>query len=295
MPLFDDDFLSRLEYLSLVSRRAFQGQMMAQRRSRQLGTGIEFADHRQYTAGDDFRYLDWNLYARHGELLLKRFQEEQDLHVYLLLDCSRSMLSGDGRKFDLARQLTAALAYIALADLDRVAVCAFADGVLHEFPLTRGKARIVSLLEFLERLQADGDGTSLNQLVSQFAARSPRPGLAVVLSDLFAPDGYTEAIDRLRFQKFEPHLVQIHGPDEADPQLLGDVELIDAETGEVRQLTITEQQIRSYRNAFANFLKSLSAYCLDNGLGCSITDSSRPYDELVLQMLRFSGGALSGA
>ena len=290
MPLFDDDFLPRLDYLSLVSRKAFAGQMMARRRSRQLGSGIEFADHRQYTAGDDFRYLDWNLYARHGELLLKRFQEEQDLHVYLLLDCSSSMVVDGGVKFDLARRLTAALAYIALSDLDRIAVFAFADGVLHEFALTRGKARIVALMDFLEQLQATGGGTSLSRLVSQFSQRAPRPGLAVLLSDLFAPEGYQSSIDRLKYQRFEPHVVQIHSPQEAAPGLLGDVELVDSETGEQKRMTVTEQQVQAYQKAFEAFLDELRQFCLDRAVGCSITDTSLAYDELVLQMLR-TGGA----
>ena len=93
MALFDSNFLKQLEYLSLVSRRVFRGSLLAQRRTMQFGSGIEFAEHREYSAGDDLRYLDWNIYARHGELLLKRFQEEEDLHVYFLLDCSRSMLA----------------------------------------------------------------------------------------------------------------------------------------------------------------------------------------------------------
>src|SRR3954469_5617712 len=139
MALFGGDFLKKLEYLSLVSRRVFRGSLLAQRRTMQLGGGIEFADHREYTRGDDFRYLDWNLFARHDELLLKRFQEEEDLHVYFLLDCSRSMAFGDPPKFDFARQGPAALAYIALADLDRISVTAFADDVVADFPLTRGK------------------------------------------------------------------------------------------------------------------------------------------------------------
>ena len=105
MALFGSDFLKKIEYLSLVSRRIFRGSLMAQRRTKQLGGGIEFADHRDYTPGDDFRYLDWNLYARHDELLLKRFQEEEDLHVYFLLDCSRSMAFGSPPKFDFARQV----------------------------------------------------------------------------------------------------------------------------------------------------------------------------------------------
>src|SRR5438874_1422218 len=135
--LFDSDFLKKLEYLSLISKRVFRGSLMAQRRTLQLGTGIEFADHREYTPGDDYRYIDWNLYARHDELLLKRFQEEEDLHVYFLVDCSRSMAYGSPPKFDFARQVAAALAYIALADLDRIAVVAFAQDIVDDFPLTR--------------------------------------------------------------------------------------------------------------------------------------------------------------
>src|SRR5947209_13566699 len=130
---------------------------MAHRRKQQLGSVVEFADHREYNAGDDFRYIDWNLFARQDELLLKRFQEEEDLHVYFLLDCSRSMAFGDPPKFDFARQVAAALAYIALADLDRVAVTAFADDVLADLPLTRGKGRILALLKFLEGLVPSGD------------------------------------------------------------------------------------------------------------------------------------------
>src|SRR5215475_13232306 len=164
MPLFDSDFLQKLEYLSLVSKRVFRGQILAQRRTMQMGGGIEFADHREYTPGDDFRYLDWNLYARHEELLLKRFQEEEDLHVYLLLDCSRSMGYGSPPKFDFARQVTAALAYIALADLDRIAIVAFANDIVADFPLTRGKGRILSLLKFLENLQPQGEDTDLGRV-----------------------------------------------------------------------------------------------------------------------------------
>src|SRR5438132_6434295 len=178
MALFDSDFLKKLEYLSLISKRVFRGSLMAQRRTMQLGTGIEFADHREYTPGDDFRYIDWNLFARLDELLLKRFQEEEDLHVYFLLDASRSMAFGDPPKFDFARQVAAALAYIALADLDRIAVVAFADDIVADFPLTRGKGRILALLKFLEDLRAQGTDTDLPRVVSGFAHRSHRHGLA---------------------------------------------------------------------------------------------------------------------
>lgn len=262
---------------------------MAQRRTKQMGGGIEFADHRQYTPGDDFRYLDWNLYARHDELLLKRFQEEEDLHVYLLLDCSRSMSTGEPAKFDLARQVTAALAYIALADLDRISVYAFANGVLHHFPLTRGKARILSLMQFLESLSADGDATNMTQLAEEFVLRAPRRGLALVLSDLYDPAGYRNGLDVLRHHKYEPHVVQFHHAAEADPKMLGDVELQDVETRDSRKITVTENHLRNYRDVFQTFLSSVTDYCSAYGIGCTITDTGVTFDKLVLGMMRAAG------
>ena len=110
MALFDSDFLKKLEYLSLVSRRVFRGSILAQRRTVQLGGGIEFADHREYTPGDDFRYLDWNVYQRFDRLLLRLYEEEEDLAIYFLVDTSASMAFGDGKKLKYAKKVCAALA-----------------------------------------------------------------------------------------------------------------------------------------------------------------------------------------
>jgi uncharacterized protein (DUF58 family) len=287
--LFNSNFLKKLEYLSLVSRRVFRGQLMAQRRTMQLGGGIEFADHREYSPGDDFRYLDWNLYARHDELLLKRFQEEEDLHLYILLDCSKSMGFGNPPKFDMARQLAAALAYIALADLDRVAIVAFADRVLSDFPLTRGKARILSLMKFLEGLTPGGQQTNLAELATAFVHRPQRRGLAVVISDLFDPGGFQHGLNLLRHHKYEPNVIQLYDRNEAEPDLLGDVELLDMETGDVKKMTITEKNLRQYRDVFRNFLKSVDDYCRSYGIGCTTSSTDVPFDELVLNMMRAAG------
>jgi uncharacterized protein (DUF58 family) len=289
MPLFDSDFLKKLEYLSLVSRRVFRGQLLAQRRTMQLGGGIEFADHREYAPGDDFRYLDWNVFARHGELLLKRFQEEEDLHVYLLLDSSRSMAFGDPVKFDYARQVTAALAYIALADLDRVSVVAFAGDIVAEFPLTRGKARILSVLKFLEGLEPQGSVTDLARMARNFVHRGQRRGLAVVISDLFDPAGFEGGLDLLRHNRYEPHIVQIFDPREAEPQVKGDVELVDVETGLIQKVTITERNLRQYRQIFATYLESVRRYCNTHGIGGTRSATDVPFDELLLRMMRAAG------
>ncbi len=289
MALFDSDFLKKLEYLSLVSRRVFRGQLLAQRRTMQLGGGIEFADHREYTPGDDFRYLDWNVFARHDELLLKRFQEEEDLHVYLLLDCSRSMAFGDPPKFDYARQVAAALGYIALADLDRVAVVAFAGDIAADFPLTRGKGRILAMLKFLEGLEPQGSVTDLARVVKNFVHRGQRRGLVVVLSDLFDPKGFQAGLDLLRHHRHEPHVVQICDPREANPGIKGDVELLDVETDAIRKVTITERNLRQYRKIFAAFLESVRTYCNAYGIGGTLASTEVPFDELLLRMMRAAG------
>src|SRR5207244_9431603 len=133
---------------------------------------------------------------RNDELPLERFQEEEDLHVYFLVDCSRSMAFGDPPKFDFARQVAAALAYIALADLDRIAVTAFADDIVDDFPLTRGKGRILALLKFLEDLPAQGSDTDLTRVATGFVHRNQRRGLAIVVSDLHDTTGYESGMDR---------------------------------------------------------------------------------------------------
>lgn len=287
--LFSPDFLTRLEYLSIVSNRVFRGSLLAQRRTTQSGTGIEFSDHREYKPGDDLRYLDWNVYARHGDLLLRRFQEEQDLHVYFLLDCSRSMGVGQPAKFDLARQLVAALAYIALADLDRITVVAFSDDVVDEFPLTRGKARIVPLMRFLEAQQLSGQDTALSRSVQGMLHRTRRIGMAIVVSDLFDEAGFQPGLDQLRYQQFDGHVLQLHAPEEADPELLGDFELQDVENDSVRRVTVTERNARLYTQLFQEHQAGVRRYCRSHGFGCTQAPSTVTFDDLVLRMMRESG------
>ena len=130
--LFDASFLRRVEHLSLLARRMATSGQRAQRRSKKIGSGIEFADHRDYTPGDDPRYLDWKLYGRTERLLLRQYEEEEDLSVYFLLDRSSSMgMAPEGQLtlFERALQVSAALSYISLSNLDRVAVVPFSATV----------------------------------------------------------------------------------------------------------------------------------------------------------------------
>jgi uncharacterized protein (DUF58 family) len=286
---FDVDFLTKLERLSLVTRGTFRGSVLAHRRSRQSGCGVEFADHREYGGADDFRYLDWNLFARQGRLMVKRFQEEQDLHVYLLVDSSRSMGVGRISKFDYGRRLAASLAYIALADLDRAAVMAFSSELGSEFPMSRGKDCILSLLQFLDGLTLDAQPTHLARAAEAFTARPRRPGLVIVISDWLDRGGYGRALDHLRHQGHEVHVVQLYDPTEAEPEALGDFELIEVERGLRRRATIDEKALRRYRALFQGFCAGLRSYCHGRGMACTQSSTATSLESLVLEMMRASG------
>src|SRR5215470_18171441 len=152
--LFDDEFLKKLEYLNIVSKRVFAGQFKAERRTRKYGAGLEFADYRAYVSGDDFRRLDWKAYLRLNRLILKLFEEEEDLPIYFFVDCSQSMEFGEPSKLDYGRRVAAALCYIGLANLNRVNVVAYSDKVRGELPPQRGKGRIFKVFRFLSEMKS---------------------------------------------------------------------------------------------------------------------------------------------
>src|SRR6187399_1248562 len=224
--LFDDEFQRKLEMLSIVSRRVFSGRLRAERRSKKKGSGVEFADHRDYVPGDDFRYVDWNAYQRFARLLVRLYEEEEDLGIYFLIDASSSMTFGGQKKFDQARRLCAALAYVGLANLDRVTIVALCDKVVARMPTTRGKGRIFKVFEFLSGLEPGGS-TDLGEALTTFVAQHKRRGLAVLISDLYDPKGFESGINVLRFNKFEPFVLHIVDKREARPDLKGDVRIYD--------------------------------------------------------------------
>ena len=224
--LFDDRFLRTLEHLHLVSRKVFAGNLRAERRTRKVGSGIEFADHRTYARGDDFRYIDWNLYGRLDRLLLRLFEEEEDLHIYLLVDCSDSMAIGTPPKLHYAMKVAAALSYVGLANLDRVAILPFSDHIHGRLPPARGKNRIFRVFEFLRDVEIGGK-TDLAQAAKVFVGQNKRRGLAVIISDFYDPAGFEEGLNTLRYNKFEPFVLQVYDPKEAAPNLHGDLALVD--------------------------------------------------------------------
>jgi uncharacterized protein (DUF58 family) len=287
--LFDERFLKTLEHLHMVSRKVFSGALRAERRTRKVGSGIEFADHRTYARGDDFRYIDWNLYGRLDKLLLRLFEEEEDLHIYILIDVSDSMAIGSPLpKLHYAMQVGAALTYVGLANLDRVAIIPFADRLIDRLPPTRGKNRIFRVFDFLQKCDIGGK-TQLAECMKDFVTQNKRRGLAVVISDFYDPEGFEQGINTLRYHKFEPFVLEAYDLREASPKLHGDLALVDCETGETREVTVSKSLLEAYEREHEKYCKSLEDYCTKYAIPFFRTHTSIPFDELVLKIFRAGG------
>lgn len=286
--LFDEEFQRRLEYLAIASRKAYSGRMRAERKSKKTGAGIEFADHREYVAGDDFRYLDVNVYQRTGRLLVRLFEEEEDLSVYIIVDTSASMGIDGGQKLRYAKRIAAALGYVALANLDRVSILSFQDQMDGRLAPTRGKKRIFKLFDFLRPLTANGE-TKMRTSLRTFVAQNKRRGVAILISDLYDQEGFEDGINQLRYAKFEPYVLQLFDPKELEPDLHGDVRLVDHETGDYREVTITPGVLKKYRQAHERYRKTIEDFCRQKQVAYHALSTDVPFDEAILQVLRAGG------
>ena len=288
--LFDSAFLAKLEQLYLLSKKLFRGEHRAERRSRQTGSSLEFADYRNYSFGDDLRSIDWNIYGRLDRLFIKLFEQEQDLDIHFLLDASASMRWTPGgdrlSKFDQARRIAASLGYIALANLDRVNVLWFSSALGDDLGLVRGKSQFHSVLEFLRRPPAGDGATGLLATARSFTQRLKRRGLVFVLSDFLDPAGYEEALGLLRFHRFDAHVIQILDPAELRPEATGDLRLVDCETGAPLEVTASDAVLKSYHAEVDRFLAALTAFCLRRGLAYAQASTAVPFEDLVLRVLR---------
>ncbi len=286
--LFDEEFQRRLEYLAIVSKRVVSGRMRAERRSKKTGAGIEFADYREYAPGDDFRYIDWNVYQRSGRLLLRLFEEEEDLSVYIIVDASRSMGMGEPAKLRYAKQVAAALSYVALANLDRVSVLSFGEKMEGRLAPTRGKNRVFKVFEFLRGVEATGT-TDLQTSLKTFAAQNKRKGVAILISDLYDPKGFEDGINQLRYARFETTVLHISDPRDLEPELNGDVRLVDRETGAHRDVTITPRLLAKYKRAHEEYQARIQGFCRDKQVGYFPMRTDIAFDDAILNVLRKGG------
>jgi len=289
--LFDESILRKLSQLTLVSSRIRAGAIKGERRSSRRGSSVEFADYRDYSPGDDLRRIDWNIYARTDRPFIKLHEEEEDLAVYLLLDGSRSMDWGEAElhKFRYAARMAAGLGAIALASGDTLSIGFLQNGkVAARFGPTRGQNALPRLFRFLEGLEPGGV-TDLNASLRHYALIPHRAGLHILLSDLLAVDGYEAGLRALLGHGHTAALLHILAPDELDPPLAGDLELIDSETGSRQDVSLDGGLRGLYRERARAWIQSTQDDCRKHGMRYLELSTDHPWDQAILLDMRRAG------
>ena len=286
--LLNPDFMAKLEQLEIVSRKIFRGKLKGERLSKKRGTSVEFADYRNYAVGDDLRFIDWNIYGRLDRLFLKLFLEEEDLHVYVLVDTSESMRFGEPQKLHYAKQVAAALAYVALVNLDRVVIQPFAADLVPSTRPTRGRTQMWRIIEYLEGLEPAG-GSSLARSMRNFVIRRPGKGVAILISDMMDKAGYEEGLRFLVAGRMDLYVIQVLSREETQPELAGDLKLIDCEDGTENDVTISAPLLKRYKRTLDAFRAGLNSYLTRRGAGYVFTTTAYPFEQLVLSYLRQRG------
>lgn len=287
-PLLEPQFLARLEQLELVSKKIFVGRMKGERLSKRKGQSVEFADYRNYVVGDDLRFLDWNLFARLDRLFIRLFLEEEDLHVYLLVDNSLSMDFGSPTKLRFAKQLVAALGFIGLVNQDRVIVEAFNDRLTQSSPALRGRKSLWRLLDFLGNVEPAGP-SDLSRALKSFSLKASGKGVVVIVSDFLDKGGYEEALRYLIARRMDVYAVQVLAPEEIDPDVTGDLKLIDVEDADEAEITVSRALLNRYKANLEAFRGRLYEFCARRGIACLFTSTQVPFESLVLHYLRQRG------
>jgi uncharacterized protein (DUF58 family) len=287
-PLLGPELMAQLERLELVSRKIFRGRLKGERRSTRKGQSVEFADFRNYVPGDDLRFIDWNTYARLDRLFLKMFFEEEDLHFYALLDASESMQFGTPSKLQYARQLAAALGFIGLIRADRVRIETLGQPAGRHAPVFRGRASVWRMLGHLETIRG-GESGSLATGVKNFCIRNPGRGIVVLISDLMDKQGYAAALKLLMARQMDVYVVQVLSAEEIEPDIKGDLKLIDCEDQDVAEVSASAPLLRRYQRTLSAFVDSAREFCNRSGMNYLLANNQVPVEQLVSSYLRKRG------
>ncbi len=285
-PIFlEPDFLRKVERLRLVAKRLAWSPAKGEHPSARRGFSLEFSDYRKYQGGDDLRYVDWNIYRRLERLWLKLFTAEEEMNIYLLVDASRSMAEGNPPKLEYAKKVAAALGYIGLKNLDKVGGAGFSEDVIAPLSLGRGKKQILSLFSFLSHLSGRGE-TAFSASMRSFTRLFPRPGLVVLLSDLFDPRGWRAGLEALLAQRHDLLVVHVLDDGELAPAARGDLSLFDVESRHERRLFLDAALLARFQAELEGYCGEIESFCRGRGVDYLRARTSIPFDEFVLLTLR---------
>lgn len=283
--LLDAKFLARLDALDILSRKILRSKMQGERRSKRRGQSVEFADHRPYVVGDDMRFIDWNIYARLGQLFLKLFLEEQDLTVNIVMDVSASASLGEPAKELFMKRLVAALGYVSLVNNNRVTISSFAEGITGQLANMRGRNYLGAMAEFL--LNAECEGSSdFDGACKQLVASRIGTGVMIVLSDFFFKENYESGLRRLLGRHYDLYVIQVLSPEELRPELTGDLKLLDIEDADAAEITVSSALLKYYKRNLSAYCNELQNFCTSRGGQYVLASSADSVESLVLNYLR---------
>lgn len=290
-PLLGPEFLRKLEQLELVSRKIFVGRMKGERKSKRRGSSVEFADHRNYTVGDDLHHIDWNVYGR----LDKLFFEEGDLRVYTLLDTSLSMDFGDPTELHYGKQVSAALAFVGLMNHDRVVLDTFATNLQPGMPSVRGCSQMWRVVQYLNTLKASGS-SDLTVAPKAFAIKysgkgSGRRGFRLPRQARLSLDkrSHQDALRYLVARNMDIYVTHVLSQEEVEPDLVGDLRQVDVGDGDVAEISISAPLLKRYKDNLQTFVGGLEEWCTKRGVTYISTTNQNPFVKLILNYLRERG------
>jgi len=285
--LLSAEMMAKLERMELISRKIFRGRMKGERRSKRKGQSVEFSDFRTYVAGDDLRFIDWNLFARLDRLYLKIFLEEEDLHVYTLVDDSLSMDFGAPTKFLTAKRIAAALGYIGLCRGDRVSVSTFSKAAS---PLVvRGRSGSHRLIGHWQGAACQNPAPTMEESVRRFCLKNTGKGIVILITDLLNKTGYETALKMLVAREMDIYLIHVLSPEELEPKLTGDLKLLDAEDSDMREVSISASLLQRYKLTLDAFIDSARSFCNRRSIAYVSVRSDQDIDPLMNEYLRTRG------
>lgn len=277
--LFDENFLKKLQNLVITTKIAVTSGTAGNRKSRSKGSSVEFSDYREYAVGDDFRRIDWNAFGRFEKLFVKLFMEEREAPVNIFLDTSKSMDWGEPNKTVASRRLAAALSYMSLVNYDRVYLACISDGLNCALQSLRSRSSFGRVLDFLEKVEY-GSTTNLGAALIESGMGNQR-GISILISDLFSKGKLKETIDYLQYRNQDIYICHILAPQEINPSLESAIRLVDSETGEFMDVSITSQLIKTYRKSFSGYISEIEGMCFKRGVNYIRMDTSIPIEQMI--------------
>ncbi len=281
--------LGKLGRSKLVTRWAAASVGVGERRSREKGAGMEFADHREYQPGDDIRHLDPHLYARFGQTFIRQYEVYKQLPITILIDASRSMDYGEPKKFDYAQNIAALLGFVGLAGGDQVQYVVGSGGVVHRSPRYHGATRAQQMFNWLsgQKTEATGEfGPTLRAATNGLVGR----GLLIILSDWWEEELDAE-LALLAASGQEVWGVQVVAPEEIEPGLLGDgeVRFVDIESGHEVELAVDKLTLDRYRDSFKAWRDQIQSVLNRSHGHYLLVPTDRDPDRLFMEEWRHRG------